>query len=80
MTQINKEVFEEAIEVNTKIYLNKFYDEFEEIYDKYIADIVNFKKVNEYLEYEEKTLGPNAYTKPGKTPICLNKRETKVPA
>ncbi|CAB4495549.1 unnamed protein product [Rhizophagus irregularis] len=48
------------------------------IYDKIYSDILELKKVDEYIEYEKKTLGLNAFSKPGKTPIRLNKRETKV--
>lgn len=50
------------------------------IYTTYIqySDILELKKVDEYIVYEKKTLGLNAFSKPGKTPIRLNKRETKV--
>ncbi|CAG8678674.1 15629_t:CDS:2 [Rhizophagus irregularis] len=64
MTQTNEETCEELIEVDTKLYLKD--------------DILELKKVDEYIEYEKKTLGLNAFSKPGKTPIRLNKRETKV--
>lgn len=35
MTQTNEETCEELIEVDTKLYLKEFYEQFEDIYDIY---------------------------------------------
>lgn len=36
--------------------------------------------MEEYMKHEEYILGHEAWTKPGKIPVSINKTETKVPA
>ncbi|PKY53550.1 hypothetical protein RhiirA4_499236 [Rhizophagus irregularis] len=55
-------------------------DPFYDIYDYCLVDVVKCKKIEEYIEVEEKLIGPVTISKPGKIPVRLNKPETKVPA
>ncbi|CAB4382035.1 unnamed protein product [Rhizophagus irregularis] len=60
--------------------LGQFFKNFDDIYDTHLADIVQCKKIEEYIELEDKLIGPSNITKPGKLPIRINKPETRVPA
>ncbi|CAG8712344.1 16735_t:CDS:1 [Rhizophagus irregularis] len=55
--------------------MDKYYDCFEEIYDKYLIDVVKRKN----LWNIKKILGPNALFTPEKMLVRLDKRETLVP-
>ncbi|CAG8732404.1 uncharacterized protein OCT59_011725 [Rhizophagus irregularis] len=60
--------------------LRQFFKNFDDIYDTHLADIVQCKKIEEYIELEDKLIGPSNITKLEKLPIRINKPETRVPA
>ncbi|CAB4384001.1 unnamed protein product [Rhizophagus irregularis] len=60
--------------------LGQFFKNFEDIYDTHLVDILQCKKIEEYIELEDKLIGPSNITKPGKLPIRLNKPDMKVPS
>ncbi|PKY45855.1 hypothetical protein RhiirA4_460541 [Rhizophagus irregularis] len=59
--------------------MKAFFDPFYDIYNYYLADVIKCKKIEEYIELEEKLIGPVTISKPGKIPVHLNKPDTKVP-
>ncbi|EXX66148.1 hypothetical protein RirG_126610 [Rhizophagus irregularis DAOM 197198w] len=64
-----------------KIYMKKFFDQFHDVYDVFLAEVVKCKKIEEYIDLEKSIiLRVGSVSKPGKIPIRLNKPETKVPA
>ncbi|CAB4433771.1 unnamed protein product [Rhizophagus irregularis] len=79
-TDINNDEVMTWVNNNKKTYMKAFFDPFYDIYDKYLVDIINCKKIEEYIELEKTLIGPNPLSKPGKVPVRLNKPETKVPA
>ncbi|CAB4482347.1 unnamed protein product [Rhizophagus irregularis] len=64
---------------NKKAFIKDFFGPFHDIFDHYLLEVVNCKKVDEYIEVEQKYIS-TTISKPGKIPIRLNKTEMKVPA
>ncbi|CAB4490849.1 uncharacterized protein OCT59_000128 [Rhizophagus irregularis] len=59
--------------------LGQFFKNFEDIYDTYLVEVIKCKKHDEYVELEDKLIGPSNIIKPGKIPVRLNKPDTQVP-
>ncbi|CAB4399018.1 unnamed protein product [Rhizophagus irregularis] len=61
-------------------YMKAFFDPFQDIFDKFLTEVVKCKKIEEYIDLEKMIIKSTSASKPGKIPIRLNKPETKVPA
>ncbi|CAB4479670.1 unnamed protein product [Rhizophagus irregularis] len=78
---INDEEVTTWVNNDKKIYMKQFFEEFYDIYDVFLAEIVKCKKIEEYTELEKSIiLSVGSVSNPGKIPIRLNKPEMKVPA
>ncbi|CAB4392802.1 unnamed protein product [Rhizophagus irregularis] len=79
-------IMDEEEEVKTWVnnskppYMKAFYDPFQDIFDKFLTEVVKCKKIEEYIDLEKMIIKCPSASKPGKIPIRLNKPETKVPA
>ncbi|CAB4393771.1 unnamed protein product [Rhizophagus irregularis] len=80
ITEINDKEVTKWVNDNKKTYMKAVFDLFYNIYNYYLEDVTKCKKIEEYIELEEKLIGANTVSKPGKIPVRLNKPETKVPA
>ncbi|CAB4376255.1 unnamed protein product [Rhizophagus irregularis] len=73
----NEEEVTTWVNNNKKTFLKAFFDRFQDIYDKFLTEVVKCKKIEEYIELEIKC---TSVSKLGKIPVRLNKPEMKVPA
>ncbi|PKY50492.1 hypothetical protein RhiirA4_530505 [Rhizophagus irregularis] len=78
--EINDEEVPTWVAQQKKNVIAMFFKNFNDIYDTHLTEIVQCTKIEEYIELEDKLIGPSNIIKPGKIPIRLNKPETKVPA